>query len=211
MSSGVSNGAAPYLGPVAPAPSGLVQVIEVEQLLPVAMRDMLFAETGRWRDHVDGIRKPARSRRSGSMPRRSALGAIERAVQRAAGGLRHARTCRPICQLSARIRRGAAGADRRRRRAGDLVLPRPRGIRGHGTHGAGRWLPRHPDGVLRLLSLPCATGEEPYSMAMALLDAGFPASRFRIDAVDVSGRALAQRTACSLWHELLPRRRSGLP
>jgi chemotaxis protein methyltransferase WspC len=54
------------------------------------------------------------------------------------------------------------------------------------------WLPRHPDGVLRLLSLPCSTGEEPYSMAMALLDSGFPASRFRIDAVDVSGRALAQ-------------------
>jgi chemotaxis protein methyltransferase WspC len=54
------------------------------------------------------------------------------------------------------------------------------------------WLPRHPDGVLRLLSLPCSTGEEPYSMAMALLDSGFPASRFHIDAVDVSGRALAQ-------------------
>jgi chemotaxis protein methyltransferase WspC len=54
------------------------------------------------------------------------------------------------------------------------------------------WLPRHPDGVLRLLSLPCSTGEEPYSMAMALLDSGFPASQFRIDAVDVSGRALAQ-------------------
>jgi len=53
------------------------------------------------------------------------------------------------------------------------------------------WLPRHPDGVLRLLSLPCSTGEEPYSMAMALLDSGFPASRFRIDALDVSGRALA--------------------
>ncbi|HKY40189.1 MAG TPA: CheR family methyltransferase [Polyangiaceae bacterium] len=45
--------------------------------------------------------------------------------------------------------------------------------------------------ALRLLSLPCSTGEEPYSMAMALLDAGLPAAGFRIDAVDVSGRALA--------------------
>ena len=54
------------------------------------------------------------------------------------------------------------------------------------------WLPTHPDGVLRLLSLPCSTGEEPYSMAMALLDAGVPADRFRIDAVDISARALAQ-------------------
>ena len=53
------------------------------------------------------------------------------------------------------------------------------------------WLPAHATGVLRLLSLPCSTGEEPYSMAMALLDAGFPASRFRIDAVDISERALS--------------------
>src|SRR5712671_4623467 len=54
------------------------------------------------------------------------------------------------------------------------------------------WLANHPQGVLRLLSLPCSTGEEPYSMAMALLDTGFPADRFRIDAVDISARALAR-------------------
>ena len=49
-----------------------------------------------------------------------------------------------------------------------------------------KWLPAHPDGQLRLLSLPCASGEEPYSMAMALLAAGFPGSLFRIDAIDIS-------------------------
>ena len=49
-----------------------------------------------------------------------------------------------------------------------------------------------PEGSLSLLSLPCSTGEEPYSMAMALLDAGIPADRFRVDAVDISGRNLAQ-------------------
>ena len=54
------------------------------------------------------------------------------------------------------------------------------------------WLPMHPEGVLSLLSLPCSTGEEPYSMAMALIDAGVPAHRFRIDAVDISARNLAQ-------------------
>jgi chemotaxis protein methyltransferase WspC len=53
-----------------------------------------------------------------------------------------------------------------------------------------KWLPAHPDRQLSLLSLPCATGEEPYSMAMALLAAGFPGNRFRIDAIDISERVL---------------------
>jgi len=54
------------------------------------------------------------------------------------------------------------------------------------------WLPAHPDGQLQLLSAPCSTGEEPYSMAMSLLDLGWPVARFRIDAVDISLEALVQ-------------------
>jgi len=53
------------------------------------------------------------------------------------------------------------------------------------------WSPAHHDRVLRVLSVPCASGEEPYSVAMALLDAGFPETRIQIDAVDISARALA--------------------
>jgi chemotaxis protein methyltransferase WspC len=54
------------------------------------------------------------------------------------------------------------------------------------------WMTAHPESVLRMLSLPCSTGEEPYAMAMALLDLGVPARRFRIDAVDISERVLTR-------------------
>jgi len=48
---------------------------------------------------------------------------------------------------------------------------------------------------VRVLCAPCASGEEPYSVAMALLDAGLQPAQFSIDAVDVSRAALerAQR------------------
>jgi chemotaxis protein methyltransferase WspC len=44
--------------------------------------------------------------------------------------------------------------------------------------------------VLRVLSVPCSSGEEPYSAAMALLDAGIGADRFVIDAMDISARVI---------------------
>jgi chemotaxis protein methyltransferase WspC len=59
-----------------------------------------------------------------------------------------------------------------------------------GRYVMGEWFPSHQHGVLRVLSLACSTGEEPYSIAMALLDTGLVPQHFRIDAVDISQKAL---------------------
>jgi chemotaxis protein methyltransferase WspC len=50
---------------------------------------------------------------------------------------------------------------------------------------------------LRILCVPCAAGEEPYSVAIALFDAGLSAAQFSIDAADVSHAALARAAAAT--------------
>jgi chemotaxis protein methyltransferase WspC len=45
---------------------------------------------------------------------------------------------------------------------------------------------------LRVLSIPCARGEEAYSLAIALLDAGLSAEQFAVEAVDISEAVVQQ-------------------
>ncbi len=59
-------------------------------------------------------------------------------------------------------------------------------------HLSGEWRRVHPGQIPRLLSIPCSSGEEAYSMAMTLLDADFTARDFHIDAIDVSRQSLAK-------------------
>ena len=52
------------------------------------------------------------------------------------------------------------------------------------------WLPGNSEGALRVLSVPCSSGEEPYSISMTLLDAGLAPARCRLEAVDISVQAI---------------------
>ncbi|NJL10117.1 MAG: hypothetical protein HC908_07960 [Calothrix sp. SM1_7_51] len=54
------------------------------------------------------------------------------------------------------------------------------------------WLSKPNRIPYRLLSVPCSTGEEPYSIAMTLMEAGLSSNQFRIDAMDISKQVIVK-------------------
>jgi chemotaxis protein methyltransferase WspC len=75
--------------------------------------------------------------------------------------------------------------------ADQLVVPETWFFRGSGlfeelTRQVAAGLP--VDRPFRALCLPCSTGEEPYTLAIALVDGGIPGDRWMIDAIDLSSR-----------------------
>ena len=57
------------------------------------------------------------------------------------------------------------------------------------------WLPLRSGRQFRALSLPCSTGEEPYSIGITALESGLPEQAITIDAVDVSAKSLQKACA----------------
>ncbi|NYE61204.1 chemotaxis protein methyltransferase WspC [Duganella sp. 1224] len=53
-------------------------------------------------------------------------------------------------------------------------------------------LAAEPERQIRILSIPCAGGEEPYTIAMVLTDAGIPPDQFKVDAFDISPTCVAR-------------------
>ena len=55
-----------------------------------------------------------------------------------------------------------------------------------------QWAPKHKNNLLRVLSAPCSTGEEPYSLTMNLLESGWPSDKFTVHGIDISHRSIAK-------------------
>jgi len=57
-------------------------------------------------------------------------------------------------------------------------------------HVRAGWVANPARSPLRVLSIPCAGGEEPYSIVIALAEIGLDARRYQVNAIDISTRRL---------------------
>ncbi len=87
-----------------------------------------------------------------------------------------------------RIADGTGCSDRRRRSAGDAFFRDPT-VFDHVRRAIAE-LAADAAGPIRVLSTPCGTGQEAYSVAALMQLCGVPAARFSIDAFDISATAL---------------------
>ncbi|HEY7329270.1 MAG TPA: CheR family methyltransferase [Gemmataceae bacterium] len=55
--------------------------------------------------------------------------------------------------------------------------------------------------AFRVLSAPCSSGEEPYSLVIALVEARVPRERWTMDGIDISSASLS-RARCGLYRDL---------
>jgi chemotaxis protein methyltransferase WspC len=60
------------------------------------------------------------------------------------------------------------------------------------------WIPARGTGPLRVLSAPCSSGEEPYSIAIVLQEAGLKPDQYKIEGMDIS-RALLYRAERAMY------------
>ncbi len=77
----------------------------------------------------------------------------------------------------------------------EIVVPETWFFRDHESYAflsewSRKWLPSHPYHAMRVLSAPCASGEEPYSIAMTMAETGISPDRYSIEAVDISAVGL---------------------
>lgn len=73
-------------------------------------------------------------------------------------------------------------------------------IRALVDHVVPAWFRAHPGRTLRIWSAACATGEEPYSLAIALQEAGWGEHPIQIEASDASSAAL-ERARAGVYRE----------
>ena len=101
------------------------------------------------------------------------------------------------------LARIARDAEERERFIDDVVVPeswffRDQQVFDYLRQQAPAFAERAHPAPLRVLCVPCAAGEEPYSVAIAFLEAGLSPDQFRIDATDVS-RASLRRAAAATY------------